>query len=333
MIAYNKDIIDLLQPRFQEEELHGYFGGIFCPDHSRFVAFTYLGLEEIEPDNYPFSLSSGYSSVGMDIEKTKKYLNSNTYQSKPLEECIKEGVYHAFCNKFFGVLYEDEWFIEKDLIFFGEKMNEEKAKDFLTSGYSAGEWWNSGPFEADRVTKMPGSNQPIRNIELEEFPGMPWLVGNIKHERKYYVNRAFEKYMNVSVVEPFMQRMRIRFPDEFVRYVTLYSESPTLIFPEHKAFFLTVVLAKHRTQGYRLVWFFCETGTGRFYRWTYPRPRFSSGSYHYSFDVIEDIQEISNWDDYQFLNSSRTLDDPSFWSEFVLKKVDGRYCWLEEIPN
>jgi len=47
--------------------------------------------------------------------------------------------------------------------------------------------------------------------------------------------------------------------------------------------------------------------------------------------VIDAISDISGWDDYDFLTSSRTLDDPAFWSEFVLKRAGGRYQWLEEL--
>jgi hypothetical protein len=36
-------------------------------------------------------------------------------------------------------------------------------------------------------------------------------------------------------------------------------------------------------------------------------------------DIIDDIKDISSWDDQQFLGSTRTLDDSRFWEELVLK--------------
>jgi hypothetical protein len=92
-------------------------------------------------------------------------------------------------------------------------------------------------------------------------------------------------------------------------------------------------MAKHQTLGYRLVWFFYETGVGKFYRWTYPQPRYREWSYHYSEDLIMDLQAISDWDDQRFLKSSRTMEDQRFWSEYVLKTTEGRFHWLEEIPG
>jgi hypothetical protein len=56
----------------------------------KFVAITYLQLDEIDFDEYRcFFPSSGYSSVGTDSEKTKKYLDEHHYQRKSVEDCIE----------------------------------------------------------------------------------------------------------------------------------------------------------------------------------------------------------------------------------------------------
>jgi hypothetical protein len=177
---------------------------------------------------------------------------------------------------------------------------------------------------------MPGADQPIRDIPMEEFTGMPWLVSHIKVGQKEKVNRAFTSYMNAAVVDPFLRRMRIRSFDEFSDFLSLLVDY-TLVFPESKAFFLVVTMSGHTVKGYRLVWFFYDIAPGKFYRWTYPQPRFSEWSYHYPEDVIRDLRTISDWDDPGFLNSSRTMDDQRFWSEFVLKKEEGRHRWLKEL--
>jgi len=55
--------------------------------------------------------------------------------------------------------------------------------------------------------KLPGREKPIRDIEMEEFSGLPWLVGYLKVEHKRKVNRTFTDYANTAVVEPFLSKV------------------------------------------------------------------------------------------------------------------------------
>jgi len=326
------EILTILEPRVHAEELHGYYDGKFNPDKTKFVGYTYVPLDSIDLNDYRYMLtSSSYSSTGVDLEKRKKYLDAHSYQMKSAEECIEQGIYKAYSMRFQGVYFKDEWFILPELVFFGEQMTEEEAKAFLSMRESHPDHWNASPFDVGSSFTLPGTNEPVREIEREEFKGMPWLVSQIKIDNKNKVNRAFSHYMNVTVVHPFLCRMRVRSFDEFPEFMSLFGEDYTLVFPESKTFFLIVTMAGHRIKGYRLVWFFYDIAQGRFYRWTYPQPRFTEWSYHYPEDVIMDLQAISDWDDCRFLNSSRTMDDQRFWSEYVLKKEEGRYRWLEEI--
>jgi len=250
---------------------------------------------------------------------------------KSTDECIEQGIYKAYSIQFVGICHEGEWYILYDLTFFGEQMPEAAAKGFLTKRFDSPDAWNSGSFRLEWSLKLPGREKPIRDVEMEEFSGLPWLVGYLKVEHKRKVNRTFTDYSNTAVVEPFLSKMRIEFHEEFSEFSPLFSAGCTLVFPADKSHFLAVTMARHQTKGYRLVWFFYSFSLGKFYRWTYPQPRFSGGHYAYNIDIIMDLQDISKWDDYQFLNSSRTLDEPTFWSEYVLKRADGNYTWLEEI--
>ena len=334
MLSYNTEILNILLPRSHEQELHGYYGGVFSPDKTKFLAYTYVRLDEIDFEEYSYTLtSSGYSSIGTDTDITKKYLDDHSYQMKSLEECIEQGIYKAYSVKFNGAFYEGEWFINNDITFFGEQMDEEGAKAHLGNDHKYPNRWQVGSFGEGWSHKIPGTDQPIRNVEREEFPGMPFLVSHIKIERKTQVNWAFAKYMNATLIHPFLRQMRIRFFDEFVEFISLFGEDYYVVFPNNKAVFLVVTMAKHRTLGYRLVWFFYDFGTGKFYRWIYPQPRYSEHSYHYSEDLIIDLQAISDWNDPGFLNSSRTMDDQRFWSEYVLKTTEGQFHWLKEIPE
>jgi len=333
MLQQAPELLAILRPRTYEQYLLGFCGGIFSPERTKFMAHTYVRLDAIDHEEYSFALNSfgSYSSAGVDGEERRIHLDMQSYQMKSMEECIEQGIYLAYAVKFTGVLYEQEWFVQSNLTFFGEQMNEEKAKAYLIWGYDDPGCWSQGVFGEDWPPQMPGFDPPLRYIEHEEFPGMPWLVRETKIEQKNAVNRAFVQYMNVWQVFPFLQRMRIRFPDEFTEFNSLFGENYQLLFPQSKTCFLVVTMARQQALGFRLAWFFYEPVAAKFYRWTYPQPRYSEWSYHYPEDVITDIEDISDWNDTGFLNSSRTMDDPRFWSEYVLKMENGSYRWLEQI--
>src|ERR1700722_2438701 len=332
IFSNNKEILAILKPRFHTQELHGYYGGRFSPDNSKFFAATYIALETIDWQDYRYFFASrGHSSTGLDFELLKKPIDEHSYQLKSTDERIEQGIYKAYSIQFVGICHEGEWYILYDLTFFGEQMPETAAKAYLTKRFDSPDAWNSGSFRLEWPLKLPGRETPIRDIEMEEFSGLPWLVGYLKVEHKRKVNRTFTDYANTAVVEQFLSKMRIEFHEKFKELSSLFSAGCTLVFPANKSHFLAVTMARHQTKGYRLVWFFYSFSFGKFYRWTYPQPRFSEGHYAYPEDIIMDLRNISEWDDCQFLMSSRTLDDPNFWSEYVLKEVKEKYAWLEEI--
>lgn len=332
MLIYNPEIYYILERRVDQQQLQGYYGGKLSPDKTKFFAYTYVRLNAIEFEDYRYLLTStGCSSTGVDFEKLKKIVDERAYQMKSTEECIQEGLYTAYTIKFFGVYCDEKWFILDELLFFGEDMSEEAAKTLLSRYDDHPDRWNLGPFEIDRPLNFPGTDKPMRDIEEEEFAGVPSVVSRLKVEQKMKVNRAFGQYMNASVVHPFLKRMRIQFFEDFSEFLPLFDEDYTLVFPESKIYFLVVAMARHSTKGYRLVWFFYDTMLGKFYRWTFPQPRFNEWRYHYAEDVIMDLISISDWNDFRFLNSSRTMENPRFWAEYVLKKQDDRYHWLQEV--
>ena len=85
------DILAILEPRFDKQELHGYSAGVFNPGQTKFVAWTYVRLKDIEFNKYSYLLThSGHSAIGTDFEKKKKYLDDGCYQMKTVGECVGE---------------------------------------------------------------------------------------------------------------------------------------------------------------------------------------------------------------------------------------------------
>jgi len=209
-------------------------------------------------------------------------------------------------------------------------MDEAKAKTYRALGTSDPDYFEKGMFAP--YNKSPLYDTGIRDVEYEEYLDLPLVVSSVLVEEKGKVNRAFSTYMNLAFVRPFFQRLRIRHPEDYVKSVGLFSEEDfLLIFPDHKKYFLAVAMVEHQQLGYRLVWFFFDTATERFFRWKLPTPQYHDHSYFYAEDIIEDLKAISSWDDHRFLNSSRTLDEDLFWQEYVLKKERDEYLWLEPV--
>jgi len=326
---YDPELMALLAPRMSEPELYGFRGGRFNSDRSKFFAYTYARLDSVEfvDFHWVFLNFSYHSSMGADTERQQKWIDDQRYQMKTMEECIKEGIYQAWSINFSGILYEGEWFIAKDLTFWGEQLDEETSTSRLTRRLDDPGFWSNGMFGPPLVVNGP-DGQPFRNIGEEEFSPAPWLVTSIKCDEKAKVNQAFDRYMTVAYIDPFLQRMRIRFPDRYVNFSPVFGYY-NLFYPRERSHFLLVTISKHREKGYRLVWFFYEPASSMFYRWTYPPSRYSEDPYSDGEEVIDVLKDISEWNDGRFLNSSRTLDDPNFWAEYVLKKEDGRFRWLE----
>ena len=335
MLEYDGEILSLLFKRVDASLLKGYYGGAWGPLKDRFYAITYMSLAGIDYSQFDYyhGKFEGYSSFFIDEEKMRIYLNDNTYQHKTKKECIEQGLYQAFIVRFCGILYEGKWYIESRLSFIGDQENEVTAKAKIESIYFEDYLWDSSHFKTIREqepTQIPESSI-VRDIELVEFNHMPKLVANIKRDRKTSLKKVFSKYIHELVLLDFAVDLKIHFPDKYAELIPLYGEEFVLIYPETKEQILFVTLAKNKIHEFRITYFIYVPNTGAFYQWIYPKERITLHSYSYGMEIIEDIKDISGWDDFQYLYSSCTLDNPDFWKNYVFKKENGRYRYLEEI--
>lgn len=336
MSDHHDEILSILRPRVDAGLLKGYYEGRLSPEKDKLVALTYVPMSSIEYNEF-YGCHSKLGGVGggygLDPEKIKKYLPDGCYQIKGRDECLEEGLYQAFSVYFFGVLYEREWYVLPHLCYIGQLTTEAQVKEHLESLFMQEAFWNSSTFQP--IPPRPEadvSSMPFRDIELEEFSPMPWLAGYILQDRKREVNRAFVRYMNEAVFLPAIQRLKLLFPDEFYEFHPLFGDGPTLIFPASRDRMLMPVLVANARGESRLYYFYYALSTATLYRWVYFKPAVVyRGPHHYSPDIIEDLRQISEWDNYHYLNTSRTLDEPAFWNNYVLKEENGTYCYLEKI--
>ena len=331
MLDYNDEVLAILRPRLPDWALEGYYAGLLSPEGTKLIAYTWQPIERNDPNIYRFSeflalCGGAHVSTGTTEEELRVYNDDGSYQFKGVERCLGEGVFHSYSLELTAALHEGNWYIGCDLHFFGSQMDEGAAKRYNARGTADADYFEKGLFSPYRTRTLSGER--VRDVSYEEFMDLPWIISLVKVEEKEKVHRAFTTYMNLAFVKPLFERLRIRYPEEYVKFCYRYSEDYTLLFPEHRKYFLVVTLAENEQLGYRLAWFFFDTATETFYRWKYPQARYN-GPHDYTPDIIEDIKDISSWDHQQFLGSTRTLDDSRFWEEFVLKKEDGAYVWLE----
>jgi hypothetical protein len=334
MLTYNNDILSILLCRVDQPLLKGYFAGAFNAERSKFFAITYVNLLEIAYDDYSYyhNKLGGYTSMYVDDEKINKRVAENRYQAKSTEECVAEGVYRSFSIRIYGCLFNGEWFIRSGLCFFGKLFEDRTTDPILEQNVDRPDFWETSLFRNGSPSNISSiTGKPQRHIELEEYGDIPYIVSSIMADRKEALNKAYSRYLNETIFIPFSRKMRIYFPNEFCKFQGLYSEDFELIFPESKEYLLMVTRVKNSESEYKLVYFYYDQMNKDFYQWIYPKPRISSFSYHYAEDIIDDLKGICDWDSYLFLNSSRTLDEQSFWDNYVLKLENGGYKYLKKV--
>lgn len=333
---YHPGLKAILDQRVEEKLLEGYYGGVFNTLEDKFYAVTLVGTSGIEYANFEYvhnNEMNGYSVSFFDGEKAKKHLSHDSWQGKSVTECIDEGIYQYFSVCFIGVLFKKEWFILKTLRFYGDEISETELKKHIEQEPLRDSFWNDDIFVPKKPIEIDclGTKRTVRDVIFEEFKDEPYLMALLKQEKKDKVNRAFTDYINEAYLIPFFQKLRTHFPEQFVQAQVLRKGYP-MIFPQHQKHTLFCAFVKNKEAKWQLLYFLLCNQSDRFYRWSYFTGNKYSSSFSYSELIINDLKQISHWDDDGFLDSSCTMDDRNFWDEYVFKKDErGNYLYLEEI--
>jgi hypothetical protein len=114
-------IYEILQPRIDRQILEGLFSATFNTEKDKFFAFTFMQLADINYDDYRYALLefNGHSSINADEERQKVYITPTSWQMKSTDECVSEKIYTSYAIRFSGIFYENEWYIQKELCYFG----------------------------------------------------------------------------------------------------------------------------------------------------------------------------------------------------------------------
>lgn len=328
--SYNNDIKELLGKHFDAPLLDGYYGGVYNSENPTCLyATTLIDLRKINYERYEYwhqNMPHSYCYVN---EETSKQVSPGVYESKSLKELIAEKVFNYFSMTFYGMLWDNEWYILTDLNFYGKGADETTIKNRIECNWIAPDnFWESDVFLPYKL-QMSESSQVGRNHVYEEFSEEPYLVALLKQPLKEARNKAFCAYINEEFIYPFIRKIRYRYSDNFKQVHPLRA-GYTLIFPKHKKYLILAAFCRQVNDEWLLYYFFFDCILEKFYRWTYFKPRVFKSSFFYSPLIINDLRQISYWDNEQYLDSSCTLDDDDFWKKCVLSQNDGKYLYLEE---
>lgn len=326
-------IYEILLPRVDHSLLEGFYEAVFNEERNKFFACTYVDLSKIEYEEFWYGLNKlGGGSIMRpeDDERRKNYITPNSWSYKTQEECVKEGIYRSYSIRFSGMHYEGEWYVMEQLCYFGDNITEEHAKNHNFFNGEINKYWNSQIFSPDEGITMP-SGEKLFDVEMQEFKGQPWIVAHLKQKRKSAVNRAYKRYMNEEIFCPLIEKLKVKFPNEYHKCISLFGEDFTLIFPANKKSTIMAVMVKNAKNEKMLMYFLHESLSNKIYQWTYIKPKTGNFAYHYSNEIISELKKISDWNDEGFLDSSRTMDDENFWNNYVFKKENGEYLYLKEV--
>lgn len=328
-------VYDILEKRVPSCLLNDYQEDVFDETLGRFYAYTYVRLQ---PENYEFALSvldifpSGTCAFGCSDEQVWIY-NEETrgYNFKSHDQGLKEGQYHAYAITFHGCLYNGWWYISKDLTYFGEQAPEAKAFDILRFEGKIKDVLHSKtylPIESHFPVRDADKQPRPLGVEYQEFIGIPELVAYQMQEQKSEVNKFFNHYVDLDILSPFIERIKVARFEVFSELIPLNSRF-AMIYPNSREYILFPMLARDIDNVYKLYYFFWHRADKKMYQWTYFTPEVVSSRHLDAEAIIENLSKISYWNKVDYLYSSCTLDDDKFWNEYVVVQADnGKYSYL-----
>jgi len=309
---------ELLHPRVHHRLLKGYFTGLFNPGQDMFFAATYVDEfteEDLEWLNYQLNGHSVISAPPKDIPAGQK----NDWQLRP-PDAFDPKKYDAYAIAFTGAYYQEQWYVSPSLTYF-QNLDEKRAKAWIIQDDIFG-----------KEVYQPYKQLPWAkfNVSWKEFEDAPFLVADIKQRKKEKVNQAFRYYLDIGILDTLAEKLRIYYPGKYDEISGLLANPHfTSLFPEHKRFVLLATAAKGRHEETAVLRYLVYIpGKNEFYEWTYFSP--DTGVPHAQ-DLIEQLKDITHLNDFCYLNSSCTLDDDSFWENYVFLRENGEYKYLQRL--
>ncbi|SEW37236.1 hypothetical protein [Chitinophaga arvensicola] len=313
------EVWKLLYPRVTDTLLKGYCNGLLNPEKDKFFAATYV-TDFPAADDLDFLKSKfdgSYMIKGIPPENP----GTGGWQLAAPGTGLQPASCKAYSVSFQGAYYEGEWCLISSLTFF-ETTDEALAKNSV---------FPSDPFNSSIYYPYQESSSSYRSVDMQEFAAAPYLAAIVKQGKKEKINWAFRHYLEIALLQPLAEKLRIHYPDKYNSMVGMYgTEHFSSIFPVHKRFVLLVTGAKGLAENdstNRYLLYIQENGN--IYEWEYFPPGLTS--FNYGESVTDQLKTVTYWDRSSYLHSSCTLDDDHFWEQYVFRQENGVYKYLREL--
>jgi len=340
----------VLTPHVREKVLKYYIGGFFDDTGKKFIAYAFLPLKKslYYEYNYLFDFSHGHTATYFlpeTHEKTRKYINDNTFQHKETEELIDEGIYKSLLVSYTGEFDFNEWNILSSCCFCDIKdknklLNKEldRVKTTLKSHF-----FNSGLFKeaSERYIesmKFAHSRSGRENQEiiiptkLKPYIGHSTLVELVRSKKCAEVNRAFGDYIETAIFKFLKIKLKTFYPNKYFQFWGLMGMEFNILLPSHRQFCLMITLVTNKSKALSLKFYFYNLQENKIYEWIYfhihPYDKNIKG-YNMIVEVLKPISQLDHMD--YFLHSECNFDDDNFWGNYVLRKENDQYVYLKDI--
>lgn len=318
MNIQSDEVWKLLYPRVTNTLSKGYCNGLFNPQKDKFFAATFV-TEFPTADDLDFLKSQfdGYSI----ITRPSGSSGQKGWQAFPPGTGLQPAECKAYSVSFHGAYYEGEWCFIPSLTFF-ETADEELAKNsvFPADVFNNTIYLPYQPFSSSYI-----------NVQMLEFSTAPYLAAIVKQTKKEKINQAFRNYLEITVLQPLAEKLRIHHSYKYDSIVGMYgTEHFSSIFPVNKRFVMLVTGAKGLAEnGYTVRYLLYMPKEGNVYEWEYFPTLITS--FHDAESVIDQLKTVTYWDNSRYLHSSCTLDDDRFWEQCVCLQENGEYKYLREL--
>jgi len=320
---FNQNLLDSIIPN-EVADSNNVYQVLYNKDTTKFVAFY---LEKVSSQNLK-SLSEDKKDTNV------KIISPNDMKDKKLLEEIPRT--YAYIIK--AVKYKNKWYFEKSNVTYfqansikeGQEMYFNNLQDWNffkeNSTEFNPEFWETNLFEkVPDLRKDPDwekygkSSWKSREANNRKFIGLYEIVADKMREHFKEFENKFQKATLIPEVERILKSN-----NKFIDYY-IPKKGTTLVFPEDMSIVLSPVLIKFDDRLERIIYLvFYE---GKTFQWTYPQLKEFKGarSFYNSF-LINELEPLVDWN-----FSYDTLDDQSFWDNYVLKKENGTFKYLLRI--
>ncbi len=349
LLESEKDKVkQVLWPHVHEKIYKRLIGGFFDDTQKRFIAFAFMPIKKsmFYEYDYLFELSnSGHSGIYLlpdTSEKTRKYIDGNTFQHKTAEELVEEGIYKSILVSYTAEYDFNEWNILRECTFcdtndkteiLKSKVNrtQTKLKDYFFKSSIFRETLERHQDHIKFIKQKHENREMPLPTEMRPFVGHSQLVAFVRTKKASKLNQIFKDYINKAIFIPLIIKLKTRYPKEYKNVEGFYGQDCNFLIPSHRQFCLIIFIVTNNQKNPSLKFYFYNLQENKLYEWIYflLHPYTAEPDYDIIVKMLSPISTLDNMDYVSKLDCN--FDDDKFWENYVLKKDDDVYIYLKNM--